>query len=132
MPRPRPLKPSYCFDKSSGRAFVTLNGTRKYLGPHGTQASRDEYDRAIGEWIAAGRQGPVARGEQHDGPTVSTVFAAFWSHAQGYYRLRRLYGASSAAAFGPLCTRGPAARDDRVGLVPHTHQPPDQSHSLHL
>jgi hypothetical protein len=86
MPRPRPLKPSYCFDKSSGRAFVTLNGTRKYLGPHGTQASRDEYDRAIGEWIAAGRQGPVARGEQHDGPTVSTVFAAFWSHAQGYYR----------------------------------------------
>ena len=42
MPRPRKLKPDYCRDKSSGRAFVTLNGHRRYLGDHGTQASRDE------------------------------------------------------------------------------------------
>ncbi len=47
MPRPASLKPSYCLDRSSGRAFVTLNGKRVYLGAHGTQASRDAYDRVI-------------------------------------------------------------------------------------
>jgi hypothetical protein len=49
----RKAKRAYCLDKSSGRAFVTLNGRRTYLGKHGTPASRDEYDRVIGEWIAA-------------------------------------------------------------------------------
>jgi len=53
--RPRADKPKYCLDKSSGRAFVTLEGRRRYLGRHGTQESRDLYDRLIGEWIAQGR-----------------------------------------------------------------------------
>ena len=35
--------------------IVTLAGQDHYLGPHGTTASRHEYDRLIGEWIAAGR-----------------------------------------------------------------------------
>jgi hypothetical protein len=58
MARPKKSKPDYCRDKSSDRPFVTLNGKRKYLGPpgsYGSQASRDAYDRLIGEWIAAGR-----------------------------------------------------------------------------
>jgi hypothetical protein len=33
-----------------------INGQKKYLGDYGTQASRDEYDRLVGEWIAAGRR----------------------------------------------------------------------------
>jgi integrase len=120
MPRPKSLKPSYCLDKSSGRAFVTLNGKRTYLGVHGSQASRDEYDRVIGEWIAGGRGAIVATPQAPSGVTVSVVVAAFWQHAQTYYRtedgtptqevdnlrqalrpLRKLYGSTPATEFGP-------------------------------
>ena len=55
MPRPRKSKPDYCLDTSSGRAYVTLDGNRKYLGKHDTPVSRDKYDQVIGEWIASGR-----------------------------------------------------------------------------
>jgi hypothetical protein len=118
MARPKTLKPKYCLNKIDGRAFVTLSGKRKYLGNHGTQASRDEYDRVVGEWIATGRQGAAGRADQPVGTTVSTVIAAFWTHAQTYYAacirqdgkvtgeldnyrlalkpLRRLYGATPA------------------------------------
>ena len=43
MARPRKLKPDYCHDAASGRAYVRINGQKKYLGDYGTQASRDEY-----------------------------------------------------------------------------------------
>ena len=52
MPRPRTLKPKYCLDKPSGRAFVIVDGVKKYLGRFDTQESRDNYDRVIGEWIS--------------------------------------------------------------------------------
>ena len=48
--------PKYCLHKSSGRAFVRLGGKMYYLGKHGSEASRREYDRIIGEFIANGRQ----------------------------------------------------------------------------
>ena len=59
MPRPRTLKPKYSLekcslDKPSGRAFVILDGFKKYLGRYDTQESRDNYDRLIGEWISQG------------------------------------------------------------------------------
>jgi hypothetical protein len=41
--------PSYRLHRASGQAVVTLNGRDVYLGLHGTQASRDAYDRAIAE-----------------------------------------------------------------------------------
>jgi len=54
--------PSYRLHESWGRAVVTLSGRRDfYLGPHGTPASRDEYDRVIAEWLANGRQLIVSR-----------------------------------------------------------------------
>ena len=56
MSRPKSLKPSYCLHCASGRPYVTIDGGRVYLGVHGTQESRDKYDRVIGEWIARGRQ----------------------------------------------------------------------------
>src|SRR5687768_7366559 len=39
MARPKKPKPDYCRDKSSGRAFFTIDRKRKYLGAHGTQAA---------------------------------------------------------------------------------------------
>jgi hypothetical protein len=34
---------------------VTLNGRDIYLGKWNTRASRAEYDRLMGEWLASGR-----------------------------------------------------------------------------
>lgn len=52
--------PSHRRHKPSGQAVVTLNGTDVYLGRWGTKASRTEYDRLIGEWLASGRCLPKA------------------------------------------------------------------------
>ena len=37
-------------------SFVELNGRRHYLGPHGSRASNNEYDRLIAEWLGRGRR----------------------------------------------------------------------------
>ena len=81
MPRPRTLKPKYCLDKSSLRAFVILDGAKTYLGRYGTQESRDSYDRVIGEWISKGRPRHIPA-RAADGVTVTHVIAAFWAHAK--------------------------------------------------
>jgi len=48
--------PKYCKHKSSGRAYVRIGGKMYYLGKHGSQASRREYDRIIAEFLVNGRQ----------------------------------------------------------------------------
>src|SRR4051794_3937539 len=58
MPRRRSLKPSYCRDKATDRAYVVIDGRRHYLGRFDSPESRDAYDRLIGEWIARGRRRP--------------------------------------------------------------------------
>jgi hypothetical protein len=126
MARPKSLKPAYCLHKSSGRAFVKIDGRTTYLGRHGTAESRDEYDRVIGEWIARGRQNPAPsqRGQAGGGITITELVAGFWQYAQTYYAaqdgaaageldnyrramrpLRRLYGGTPAGEFGPLALR---------------------------
>jgi integrase len=137
MARPRKLKPAYCHDRASDRAYVRLDGKKKrYLGDHGTQASRDEYDRLVGEWIAAGRQAVPTDKVQSPSLSVSTIIAAFWSHALGYYSscvrpngrvtgeldnyrlalkpLRRLYGDKPAVEFGPLALK--SLRNEMIRL----------------
>ena len=129
MPRPKSLKPAFCCHKSSGRAFVKLDGKRIYLGRHGSQESKDAYDRAIGEWISRGRLAPPTPEIAGDvsvsmGVKVLEIAAGFWDHAQTYYRdkdgkptaqvdhfrlaikiLNRLYGETPAAKFGPLALK---------------------------
>lgn len=110
--------PSYRRQKSKphDRAFVELNGQRRYLGRHGTRESKEAFHRLVFEWTAAGGQLPVNREEL----TVVELIARFWDHAQAYYRkdgqptdevnnfrqalrpLRELYGDVRAAEFGPL------------------------------
>jgi integrase len=144
MPRPKSLKPAHCHHKASGRAFVTLDGRRIYLGAHGSQASRDGYDTAIASWISRGRR-PAVNGTAADGhappssPTVTMIVQAFWSHAKTYYvhpdgaatseqttlryalrHLKRMFGASPAADFGPMKLK--AVRE--AMLQPTTHTDP--------
>jgi integrase len=117
MPRPTGT-PAYRRHKASGRAVVTINGRDFYLGPYGTKASKAEYDRLIGEWLASGRRLPGG-GEV----TVVEVVRAFWSHVKTYYdnpggsdgeinsyrlalaKVKRLYGHTDAHAFGPLALK---------------------------
>lgn len=110
--------PSYRRHKPSGQAVVTLNGRDCYLGPFGTDASKQEYDRIVGEWQANGRTLP------HDvrGPSgllINELILAYWEFAETYYRkngepttelgsirealrpLKRLYGSTAASDFGP-------------------------------
>ena len=64
--RRRKRLPSYRLHKPTGQAVVTLNGKDYYLGRHGTQMSKDAYDRLTAEWLADGRQLPAARRSMAD------------------------------------------------------------------
>lgn len=111
MPR-RNRVPTYRLHKPSRQAVVTLGGKDYYLGRHGSAVSRREYARLIGEWSAAGGQAPEPPGTP---VTVSALVARYFRHAARYYEgsneaanimaackpLRRLYGSTTAAEFGP-------------------------------
>src|SRR5689334_15776651 len=86
MARPKNSKPSYCHHKASGRAFVVIDGKFVYLGDYGTPASRDAYDRVVGEWIARGRTSPQpATSPAGAGFTVTQLVDGFWTHAATHY-----------------------------------------------
>lgn len=111
-----PRVPSYRRHKPTGQAVVTISGRDIYLGKWNTKASRAEYDRLIGEWLAAGRCLPHSGNDL----TVAELARAYLKHAKGYYRkngkptgwivhiklvirgLRESYGHTFAADFGPL------------------------------
>lgn len=90
------------------------------MGRWNTKASRAEYDRLIGEWLAGGRFLP----NRDDADlTVSEVALRFWRFAKGYYRkegrstqevaeyrlvlrlLRERYGRTLARDFGPVALK---------------------------
>ena len=54
MPRLVRKLPSYRLHKASGQAMVLLDGKAFYLGPYGTDVSRREYDRLVGDWLTLG------------------------------------------------------------------------------
>jgi hypothetical protein len=116
MPRSQNQVPSYRPHKS-GQARVTLNGKDMLLGTYGSAASKAEYNRVIGEWIANGRQLPKAPADL----SCAELMARYKVHCDAYYRradgtptgesetightlrpLRKLYGSTAAAEFFPL------------------------------
>ncbi|MBA4104971.1 MAG: site-specific integrase [Pirellula sp.] len=129
MPRLIEALPRYRKHRGSGQAIVTLGGRDFYLGPHGTKASRHQYDRLVCEWLANGRQPLVT---DDDGLTVTELIARYWKFAEGHYvkdgkptgeigalraaykPLRELYGPTPAAEFGPI--RLEALRGKMVGV----------------
>ena len=76
---------TYRLHRPSGQAIVTLDGKDHYLGLHGSEASRLQYDRLIAEWLAHGRHLPLPA-EVQPAVSVNQVILAFWEHAQDYYR----------------------------------------------
>ena len=108
--------PKYAKHKASGNAVVRLSGKDIYLGPHGTKASRIEYDRIIGEWLANGRN----LVESEATINVAKLVAIYWTYCKGYHvkngkptdelacikialrDVKRLYGKTPVDEFGPL------------------------------
>jgi len=114
MPRLVNRLPKYRKHRATGQAVVTLAGRDLYLGPHGTKASRTEYDRLCGEFLASGG---ALRQDQRDQLTLDQLLAGFWTHAKQHYgkdstepqnystlikRLRKAYGKTLVRDFGPL------------------------------
>lgn len=108
--------PRYRRHRASGQAVTTINCRDYYLGPYGTKASHLEYDRLIQEWLASGRS--PSFGIDPEAITIVELLAAYVPFAKRYYgntrhgefvnmkravtSMLRLYGPTSAAAFGPL------------------------------
>ena len=84
MPTLNNAVPKYRKHRPSGQAVVTICGRDHYLGPHGTKASKAEYDRLVGEWMATGREGPPPEPEAL---TVTELLARYWRFAKQHYRL---------------------------------------------
>lgn len=80
--------PSTTGTKPSGQAIVCIAGTEIHLGPYASKESRREYDRLIGEWLAAGRPNTTAL--KFDAElTVTEQAAAYWRFAKAYYVKRQ-------------------------------------------
>lgn len=135
MPKLNGRIPRYRLHRRSGQAIVTLDGTDNYLGPHGTEASKAEYDRLVTEWLAHGRRTPPAAAVESPAVlSVSHVIHGYWEHAVVHYRkpdgtpagelhnvrdalkpLRLLYGHSPAAEFGPRALKALREHMARLG-----------------
>jgi hypothetical protein len=128
-----PKPPAYCHHRTKGKAYVRLNGDFIYLGPYGSEESKAEYRRVVGEWLATGRS-PRQLAEAA-GPSVNEVLLAYWRFAEGYYPsgsgdrkgelerivyaikpLKDLYGTTSAAGFGPLALKAVRQKMIDAGL----------------
>ena len=114
MARPKSLIPSYR-KHSSGNARVTINGRDYLLGPHGTAASKREYDLIVAEYLASGRSDSF--GLDSDRYTIAMLMSDYLRHAKNYYgtdvasdyhriklairQLKELYAELPAMNFGP-------------------------------
>jgi hypothetical protein len=119
MPRLTQAVPRYLKHRASGQAVVSLSGQDFYLGPHGTTASKLEYDRVIAEWLARGRRPLSCDGGQYVLTNVE-LMVRYKRFAQSYYRkngqitgevacllsamrfVNDMYGRGPVNSFGPL------------------------------
>lgn len=76
--------PSYRLHKSTGQAIVVLDGKMFYLGLHGSEPSKRQYDQLITQWLANGRHLPTSA--TGSAMTVGELVLRFWDFAQGDYR----------------------------------------------
>ena len=114
---PRSTVPAYCLHKASGRAVVKYKGKARYIGKHGTKASKAEYARLIAQWSSGESEYSAAA---RDEITIVEMLAAFRRFAVKHYRkdgqltheitnikcalrpLKALYENSLVRDFGPL------------------------------
>ncbi len=123
MPKLSTALPRYSKHKASGQAFVKIEGQFFYLGLHGSEISKQQYDRIIAEWLSNNRR--LKSPTDEDGKSgiscsITRLCIDFYKHAKVYYRkngkqtgeavniknalkyLRELYGDLPAEEFSPL------------------------------
>jgi integrase len=125
MPRPRKSVPAYRLHKATGQAVVTIrhaDGCRRdvYLGPYGTDESRQAYARAVYGDAPPPHPPAAAVLAPTVPPTMSELMLCFLEHAAVHYRhpdgkptsevkeykrtiraVRLLYGNTPATEFSP-------------------------------
>ena len=69
---------------ASGQARVTLGGRTYYLGKYGTKASKAEYNRLVGEFIASG--GVIIPDDVGDDLTIAEMLLSYIAWAKQNYR----------------------------------------------
>lgn len=129
--------PKYQLHKASGQGLVEFPGERpQYLGPHGSEASHELYNRLVAEWIDRGRR---PKPDPQSGPAVVTVVALAnryrEDHVCKYYikngrptteqqgiksairPLLRMYAGLPAASFGVVEFQAVRAELIRLGWV---------------
>ena len=86
MPRSRSIIPAYGLHRPTGQARVRINGKDHYLGPHGSEESKREYERLIRKLVTDRAAEEVrARVELATDLTVSELILGFLRHAKAYY-----------------------------------------------
>ena len=124
MPKLTRKFPSYRLHKPSGRAVVTIAGKVVYLGKFGSPESRAEYtQRVMAEWTDASSPRNASAPDAGPSLAVSELMVAYWRHVEAYYvkdgmptsevetiryalrPLRKLYGTTPAAEFGPAALK---------------------------
>jgi integrase len=122
MPRPRTKRPAYRHYKPKNLAVVRIEGKDHYLGPFGSDASYERYHRLLAERFALTAPKPLPAVSDVPSPaplTISELVWKYWTFVRAYYRkndeptseqhcvrsalrpLRRLFGRTSVADFGP-------------------------------
>lgn len=122
MPKLTNRVPSYRLHKTSGQAIVTLDGKDHYLGAHGTDQSKANYDRITAEWLANRRQSPITEKPTGD-LFINELIDVYWDYVVQYYikggiptgeqqaikyslhPLSELYGDLPVDHFGPAALR---------------------------
>jgi len=110
--------PSYRLHKARNCAVVTIDGKDHYLGPYDSPESWEKYHRIVAEWMATRKKVPTS-GTHLNTLTISELILAYRKYVTSYYLkhgwptseqdtirqalrfLRKLYGSTAAAEFGP-------------------------------
>lgn len=130
-------EPLYRYHKARNCAVVRVDGKDFYLGEFGSAASYEARDRILSEWLANGRTLP-RRDDTSSELTVNEIIVRYLRHAQVYYKkagrttseydqikaamrvIRRLYGRSIAAEFGPQSLKACRAHMIETGWARRT------------
>lgn len=117
---PRTRIPSYRLHKSTGLAVVTLLGRDYYLGRHGTDESRQRYDRLIARYLQTRSTPAPARRSGVEDLSVAQVLLAFLRHATERYRKgNRATSQLDRVKRAVRCARGHLLADGQtVGELP--------------
>ena len=80
MPNRKRKVPSYCKHKTSGQAYVTLDGKEHYLGVYGSPESKEQYGQLIAERFPTG-QITAASAVSVDpvGLTINELVLRYWT-----------------------------------------------------